>query len=559
MAGPASTLRSGLRSVPPNPSWIDGVAPVHPFGLSPAVRVPRASRRPSLRSSPRVPAQRAAPTSRLKGPARRVPPTKLTGLVTGPRDTSGPAPSSSTTSACRRPSRKGSSSASARVSARGRPAGSAPGRPRPARAISPLPPRLFISPVRLVPEAPKRSCALRRPATGPPPARPAIAASVIVPSPEIAAAPPWRLRVAPPAIRPPASAPERSLRVRASPSRLARSAAPVATNPRPRSRASTRRASETGGRPAGIGANRPAGSTGRTVAPASSGRESRARVRFPPISPSGPPVRSAETGWPAMRPTSPARASGPARARRRLTSAGSGPGNRRASGAALPARLRKGVRSGAESWTSPARGKSAPDSSSSGCTVATDRSAMVPLRRRASPAPAPPASAGSDAPARCRRPGRRRAGTSPRPNQGPALAAATVRSMVSMRPARFRRSRSRVPPAASPLAATRRVSAAPASRSRLTARSRAPARRKAGTRRASATQTRSRSANRGAATAAETRPAIRPVPSEAIRPESRALAPASSVTSRLSTTRPAPSDWMLAAMVPWPECSPAGP
>ena len=140
-----------------------------------------------------------------------------------------------------------------------------------------------------------------------------------------------------------------------------------------------------------------------------------------------------------------------------------------------------------------------------------------------------------------------------RPNHAPARGPVRMAVPPSIRVPRLTSVRSRVPPPAPPFACVRSASAAPPSRSRVTARSRGASRRKAGSRRMSPTQTRSSRPSSGAATGAFRRPETRPVPSAPIRPDSLALAPARFVTSRLSTTRLPPSDWMLAAMVPVPE------
>ena len=362
-------------------------------------------------------------------------------------------------------------------------------------------------------------------------------------------------------MRPPARVASRSRRVRVSPSRVTPRVAPVAMSPRPRSRLSTREA-EGDRRPARRHRReprarralpRPARGFGRQDRGAGQQRQGQAgqgrAAADRALRPAGEVGRDGLAGDPPD--DRQAQASG-----RRATGAGRDrPGSGPGIGTALPAEGRGAARGRAgASWSSPAS-RQGLGGVEAGAAAPSRSRCRRPSRsgagrgRRAARARRP----GRRAPARRRRPGRRRAGTSVRPNQAAAFAVAMVRSRVSMRPARLRRSRSRVPPAALPLAADpQRVGRARIALEVDGEVEGARAAGRPGRGRASATQTRSRSANRGAATAAETCPAIRPVPSGAIRPESLALAPARSVMSRLSTTRLGPSDWMLAAMVPLP-------
>ena len=226
---------------------------------------------------------------------------------------------------------------------------------------------------------------------------------------------------------------------------------------------------------------------------------------------------------------------------------------------AAPASCRKGLRSGASKRISPPVGGPSKLPSSRGRGVESVRPASSPSIVRASGGLSRPASPAGRAPARRRRPGRRRAAISSRPNQRPVLGVKRLASRRSIRLERVNSARSISPSPALPRAVARRVSASPDSRSRVRSRARPASRKLRGTSRASGRNPRSSRAISGAALPAATWPSIRPEPSGAIRPASWALAPARSAMSSPSTTRLAPSDCRLTEMVPLPEFAPEGP
>ena len=158
--------------------------------------------------------------------------------------------------------------------------------------------------------------------------------------------------------------------------------------------------------------------------------------------------------------------------------------------------------------------------------------------------------------------GLRSNGTSGRSTQRPVFSVAMRTASLSVVPSTVITSPSKRPPAAVPRAMVRsRSSDEPLSgtaRSVTTSRSRSPSRRKGGTSfDTPPIQTLPRRSTSGAARGAVTLPAIRPDPSAAMRPLTRALAPATSTMSRLSTKSVGPSERMRAAILPAPRLLPA--